>query len=113
MGKRECVMIKIRKTKGRDISQDVATYGWKTGLPGLYVTLDYASALNGLKRYGYTHIRSGIGFHCGALRCKQTAIQYARRYFRVIDWTLDKKHITGQPCAVEMYKQSVLGLNPK
>lgn len=111
MGKRECIMIKIRKTRGRDISQDVITYGWQTGLPGLYVTLDYASALDGLRRYGYTHIRSGMGFHCGALRCRQTAIQYAHKYFRVIDWTLDEKHITGQLGAVEMYKQSALDLS--
>ena len=91
---RECVMIKVQRTRGG--AQDVVTHGWKTGLPGLYVTLDYASALNGLKRYGYTHIRSGVGFHSGALGCRRTAIQYARKHFRVVDWTLDEKHVTNQ-----------------
>jgi hypothetical protein len=86
---------------------DVITQGWPTGLPGLSVTLDYHASLRGLKRYGFTHTKSGLGFHVGALSNKWTAIRYAKSHFGVVDWTFDKDHITNQSGAVRMYKQSV------
>jgi hypothetical protein len=89
---------------------DVITQGWPTGLPGLYVTLDYYTSLRGLKRYGFTHIKSGVGFHSGSLSNKRTAIRYAKSHFGILDWTFDKDHITNQPGAAEIYKQSIRDL---
>jgi hypothetical protein len=108
--KTECILISIRRKRGSDQFQWVIVHGWATGLPGLYVTLDYVSAMNGFKRYGYTHVSSGVGFHCGNLRCKRTAIRYARKHFGVIDWTLDKDHVTMHPDAIEMYRRSTQDL---
>lgn len=103
---RRCVMIKVRRRKGIDGAQDVMVYGWPTGLLGLYVTLDYSAALDGFKRYGYTHIKSGIGFHSGDLGCKRVAIRYAKKHFSSLDWTLDEKHVAKQPGAVAAYEKS-------
>ena len=103
---RECVIVKIRRKWGSDESQDVIVQGWPTGLPGLYVTLDYCAALHGFKRYGYTHIKSGVGFHCGNLGCKRVAIRYAKKYFRGLDWTLDGNRVVEQLGIVEAYKRS-------
>lgn len=111
--KTECVLISVRRKPGTDQPQSIITHGWPTGLPGLYVTLDYYAATKGLKRYGYTHTPSGVGFHCGDLGCKRVAIRYARKHLGVIDWTLDKDHVTTQPGAVEMYKQSIHDLTFK
>lgn len=111
--KTECILISVRRKAGTDKTQSLIVHGWATGLPGLYVTLDYNAAKKGLKRYGYTHTSSGIGFHCGDLGCKRIAIRYARKHFGFIDWTLDKDHVTMQPGAVEMYKRSIRDLTFK
>ena len=85
-------VVYIKSRAGRP--QEVCTYGVPSQIPGLSVTIDYASELDRKKRqYKITHIGSGSSLPGIEYFSMAAANRVIAEFFSGLDWTLPEIEI--------------------